>query len=508
MIRRLLAAFTKQMDTGLDGASPRSVQISAGMARLVFASPVTSCESAGVSIATDTGFTSTPVTPAIGTDGSLLLFGGGITNGQVLKFTGTVTIAGASVPFDVIRATSLAEARLAVASVGMPITIISAKDVVISGTSIFFSDANTSIEFPSEVTQYPVSSPSVYLRSSGCNVGVRPNTFGGLVNVPVDAGLGRNVLLMLTEYYNAIFSIRGSQSLDSYNFRNFVEVSFPYGMVFNKPPYGTTLTFNLGTKNVIDTLTFGAKAGNSINPSGDMAIISGTAKSAVITGLHENATVNFNGGVGASPLAFTIRGAKSLNVNFATDNAVDMAFGKLTLSNTENLHITVTDNAVSNSISVNDLNVTNLSSLTLTDLDADDSASIVLNGTLASNSLLDFSGFAGDVTLTDNIGAAVIALATAHGNTVTLRAPAADGTTQVAASIVSYASATLGAGDTITLFDVTADKLRFDASLSSTIRFATDSVGLTSVFVGASDIAAVTLPATTGFSASNIIFTA
>ena len=239
-----------------------------------------------------------------------------------------------------------------------------------------------------------------------------------------------------------------------------------------------------------------------------MAIISGTAKSAVITGLHENATVNFNGGVGASPLAFTIRGAKSLNVNFATDNAVDMAFGKLTLSNTENLHITVTDNAVSNSISVNDLNVTNLSSLTLTDLDADDSASIVLNGTLASNSLLDFSGFAGDVTLTDNIGAAVIALATAHGNTVTLRVPAADGTTQVAASIVSYASATLGAGDTITLFDVTADKLRFDASLSSTIRFATDSVGLTSVFVGASDIAAVTLPATTGFSASNIIFTA
>ena len=296
--------------------------------------------------------------------------------------------------------------------------------------------------------------------------------------------------------------------MDSYNFRNFVEVSFPYGMVFNKPSYGTTLTCNLGTKNVIDTLTFGAKAGNSINPSGDMAIISGTAKSAVITGLHENATVNFNGGVGASPLAFTIRGAKSLNVNFATDNAVDMAFGKLTLSNTENLHITVTDNAVSNSISVNDLNVTNLSSLTLTDLDADDSASIVLNGTLASNSLLDFSGFAGDVTLTDNIGAAVIALATAHGNTVTLRVPAADGTTQVAASIVSYASATLGAGDTITLFDVTADKLRFDASLSSTIRFATDSVGLTSVFVGASDIAAVTLPATTGFSASNIIFTA
>ena len=88
MIRRLLAAFTKQMDTGLDGASPRSVQISAGMARLVFASPVTSCESAGVSIATDTGFTSTPVTPAIGTDGSLLLFGGGITNGQVLNWDG------------------------------------------------------------------------------------------------------------------------------------------------------------------------------------------------------------------------------------------------------------------------------------------------------------------------------------------------------------------------------------------------------------------------------------
>lgn len=182
MIRRLLAAFTKQMDTGLDGASPRSVQISAGMARLVFASPVTSCESAGVSIATDTGFTSTPVTPAIGTDGSLLLFGGGITNGQVLKFTGTVTIAGASVPFDVIRATSLAEARLAVASVGMPITIISAKDVVISGTSIFFSDANTSIEFPSEVTQYPVSSPSVYLRSSGCNVVA---TVGGTVTINV-----------------------------------------------------------------------------------------------------------------------------------------------------------------------------------------------------------------------------------------------------------------------------------------------------------------------------------
>lgn len=506
MIRRLLAAFTKQMDTGLDGASPRSVQISAGMARLVFASPVTSCESAGVSIATDTGFTSTPVTPAIGTDGSLLLFGGGITNGQVLKFTGTVTIAGASVPFDVIRATSLAEARLAVASVGMPITIISAKDVVISGTSIFFSDANTSIEFPSEVTQYPVSSPSVYLRSSGCNVGVRPNTFGGLVNVPVDAGLGRNVLLMLTEYYNAIFSIRGSQSLDSYNFRNFVEVSFPYGMVFNKPSYGTTLTFNLGTKNVIDTLTFGAKAGNSINPSGDMAIISGTAKSAVITGLHENATVNFNGGVGASPLAFTIRGAKSLNVNFATDNAVDMAFGKLTLSNTENLHITVTDNAVSNSISVNDLNVTNLSSLTLTDLDADDSATIILNGTLAANSLLNFSEFGGSVILKDNAGAATVSLASTHGNVITLKS-------DNAANTIMYAAAGNG-GDTVANFEVTHDKLQFSTLVADTVRSATTSDGNTSVYLDENgngqfdnnDAVLVTLAGTAGFSAENIVF--
>lgn len=237
-----------------------------------------------------------------------------------------------------------------------------------------------------------------------------------------------------------------------------------------------------------------------------MAVLSGTAKNVVINGMAENTTVNFNGGVDVDTTAFTMKGVKNLDVNFATDNAVDMAFGKLTLSNTENLHITVTDNAVSNSISVNDLNVTNLSSLTLTDLDADDSATIILNGTLAANSLLNFSEFGGSVILKDNAGAATVSLASTHGNVITLKS-------DNAANTIMYAAAGNG-GDTVANFEVTHDKLQFSTLVADTVRSATTSDGNTSVYLDENgngqfdnnDAVLVTLAGTAGFSAENIVF--
>ena len=356
-------------------------------------------------------------------------------------------------------------------------------------------------------SNYDVPHPTIDLGAGDARVVAGSGTvLSSHSTTGVNAGSGHDALEFNTQSFNLLFGIRGSLSLDSYNFSNFEEVVLPYGTLLNKPVFGTSLTLNLGTKNAIDTLTFGAKAGSNYNQSGDMAVLSGTAKNVVINGMAENTTVNFNGGVDVDTTAFTMKGVKNLDVNFATDNAVDMAFGKLTLSNTENLHITVTDNAVSNSISVNDLNVTNLSSLTLTDLDADDSATIILNGTLAANSLLNFSEFGGSVILKDNAGAATVSLASTHGNVITLKS-------DNAANTIMYAAAGNG-GDTVANFEVTHDKLQFSTLFADTVRSATTSDGNTSVYLDENgngqfdnnDAVLVTLAGTAGFSAENIVF--
>lgn len=170
------------------------------------------------------------------------------------------------------------------------------------------------------------------------------------------------------------------------------------------------------------------------------------------------------------------------------------------------MNITVEDNAVANAVSVSNLNVTNLHTLKLSDADADDSASIVLNGSVAANSLLDFSTFNGSVTLTDNTGATTVSLASSHGNVITLKA-------DNAANVVSYAAAG-GGNDAIANFEVAHDTLRFDASLENSVRFTTATDGITTVYLDADgdgqfddgETSLVTLTGTAGFSAENISF--
>lgn len=292
---------------------------------------------------------------------------------------------------------------------------------------------------------------------------------------------------------------------------NFNEIVFSYATYLSKATYSTSLTFNCGTKNALSTFTFGtARASDDTDPALDgLCFIQSSAKSLTFNGMQPDSTINLMGGVDALTTAFNFNAVKNLNIHFTTDKAVNMAFGKVGMSSAETLIITAkTGNNTANSIGISNLTSTMLRLIKLVDTDTKDNAAITLNGTLASNSLLDFSGFNGSVTLTDNVGAATVSLGATRGNAISLRPPAADETTQLPASIVSYTSATPGAGDTIAQFDVAQDKLRFTAGLSGSIRFATDGAGTTSVFVGASDIPAVTLPSTTGFSASNIIFTA
>ena len=478
-----------------------SVQITEGSATLIFSESVTD-PSFVLSLINGTAHPPLEVTSSLAEDGkSLLLASSSIHATSALSFVGSVSSAGTPIAFDFIKATSLVGARTAVANAKMAFSVTQGDDLTIEGTH------EADILTLQNTSNYDVPHPTIDLGAGDDRVVAGSGTvLSSHSTTGVNAGSGHDALEFNTQSFNLLFGIRGSLSLDSYNFSNFEEVVLPYGTLLNKPVFGTSLTLNLGTKNAIDTLTFGAKAGSNYNQSGDMAVLSGTAKNVVINGMAENTTVNFNGGVDVDTTAFTMKGVKNLDVNFATDNAVDMAFGKLTLSNTENLHITVTDNAVSNSISVNDLNVTNLSSLTLTDLDADDSATIILNGTLAANSLLNFSEFGGSVILKDNAGAATVSLASTHGNVITLKS-------DNAANTIMYAAAGNG-GDTVANFEVTHDKLQFSTLFADTVRSATTSDGNTSVYLDENgngqfdnnDAVLVTLAGTAGFSAENIVF--
>ena len=483
-----------------------SVQITEGSATLIFSESVTD-PSFVLSLINGTAHPPLEVTSSLAEDGkSLLLASSSIHATSALSFVGNVSSAGTPIAFDFIKATSLVGARTAVANAKMAFSVTQGDDLTIEGTHAAFG-AEADILTLQNASNYDVPHPTIDLGAGDDRVVAGSGTvLSSHSTTGVNAGSGHDALEFNTQSFNLLFGIRGSLSLDSYNFSNFEEVVLPYGTLLNKPVFGTSLTLNLGTKNAIDTLTFGAKAGSNYNQSGDMAVLSGTAKNVVINGMAENTTVNFNGGVDVDTTAFTMKGVKNLDVNFATDNAVDMAFGKLTLSNTENLHITVTDNAVSNSISVNDLNVTNLSSLTLTDLDADDSATIILNGTLAANSLLNFSEFGGSVILKDNAGAATVSLASTHGNVITLKS-------DNAANTIMYAAAGNG-GDTVANFEVTHDKLQFSTLFADTVRSATTSDGNTSVYLDENgngqfdnnDAVLVTLAGTAGFSAENIVF--
>ena len=478
-----------------------SVQITEGSATLIFSESVTD-PSFVLSLINGTAHPPLEVTSSLAEDGkSLLLASSSIHATSALSFVGSVSSAGTPIAFDFIKATSLVGARTAVANAKMAFSVTQGDDLTIEGTHAAFG-AEADILTLQNASNYDVPHPTIDLGAGDDRVVAGSGTvLSSHSTTGVNAGSGHDALEFNTQSFNLLFGIRGSLSLDSYNFSNFEEVVLPYGTLLNKPVFGTSLTLNLGTKNAIDTLTFGAKAGSNYNQSGDMAVLSGTAKNVVINGMAENTTVNFNGGVDVDTTAFTMKGVKNLDVNFATDNAVDMAFGKLTLSNTENLHITVTDNAVSNSISVNDL-----SSLTLTDLDADDSATIILNGTLAANSLLNFSEFGGSVILKDNAGAATVSLASTHGNVITLKS-------DNAANTIMYAAAGNG-GDTVANFEVTHDKLQFSTLFADTVRSATTSDGNTSVYLDENgngqfdnnDAVLVTLAGTAGFSAENIVF--
>lgn len=481
-----------------------SVQITEGSATLIFSEAVTD-PSFVLSLLSGTAQTTLEVASSLAEDGkSLLLTSSSIHETSALSFVGSVSSAGTPIAFDFIKATSLTGARTAVANTKMAFSVTQGDDLTIEGTHAAFG-AEADILTLQNASNYDVPHPTIDLGAGDDRVVAGSGTvLSSHSTTVVNAGVGHDALEFNTQSFSLLFGLR-TLSLDNYNFSNFEEVVLPYGTLLNKPLLGKVLTLNLGTKNAIDTLTFGSKATADYNPAGDMAVVSGTATGVVINGMAENTTVNFNGGVDVATTAFTMKGVKNLDVNFTTDNAVDMAFGKLTLSNTENLHIAVADNAVANTVSVNDLNVTNLSSLTLTGLDADDSATIILNGTLAANSLLNFSEFGGTVALTDNAGAATISLGSTHQNAITLK-------TDNAANTIRYAASGSG-GDTIANFEVAHDKLQFSTSLESSLHFVTAN-GNTSVYLDGngdgqlnnSETILVTLTGTPDFSAENILF--
>lgn len=484
----------------------KSVQIAEGSATLVFNEAITD-PSFVLSLLSGTGQTTLEAAFNLAEDGkSLLMTSSSIHTTSALSFVGSVSAAGTSVAFDFVKATSLAGARTAVANAKMAFSVTQGDDITIEGTHAAFG-AEVDILTLQNASNYDVPHPTIDLGAGDDKIVAGSGTvLSSHSTTVVNAGAGHDTLEFNTQSFNLLFGIRGSLSLDSYSFSNFEEVVLPYGTLLNKPVFGTSLTLNLGTKNAIDTLTFGSKAGSNYNQAGDMAVLSGTAKSVTINGMAESTTVNFNGGVDVDTTAFTMKGVKNLDVNFATDKAVDMHFGKLTLSNAENLHIAIADNTVTNAIGISDLNVTNLSSLTLTDADADDSASIVLNGTLASNSLLDFSGFGGSVTLTDNVGATTVSFGSTHGNALTLKA-------DNVANTITYAAAGSG-GDSIVNFEVAHDKIQFSTSLVNTVRSSTTSDGSTSVYLDenanglldGNEATLVTLAGTANFSAANIVF--
>lgn len=451
------------------------------------------------------GTTPLSVTPVLSDDGKSLTFSSGsITTNSALSFTGSVNAAGEAFGFDFVGATSLTGVRTAVTAAKMAFSVSAGNEIAIQGSEAVFGDGNDAINLLS-TANYTIKNPVIDLGAGDDKVSVGSGTvLSAHRTTAIDAGEGRDVLEFNTQSFSLLFGL-GSLSLDNYSFSHFEEVSLPYGVLLNRA-VSTTLSLNLGTKNAFDTLTFGSKACTDYNQNGDMAVTGGTAKNVVINGMADHTAVNFNGGVAVETTAFTMKGARELDVKFDTDNAVDMAFGKLTLPNAETLNITVEDNAVANAVSVSNLNVTNLHTLKLSDADADDSASIVLNGSVAANSLLDFSTFNGSVTLTDNTGATTVSLASSHGNVITLKA-------DNAANVVSYAAAG-GGNDAIANFEVAHDTLRFDASLENSVRFTTATDGITTVYLDADgdgqfddgETSLVTLTGTAGFSAENISF--
>lgn len=483
-----------------------SIEIKSGSAIMHFNQAVT-YDHAELGLVASGGTTPLSVTPVLSDDGKSLTFSSGsITANSALSFTGSVNAAGEAFGFDFVGATSTAGAQTAVTAAKMAFSVSTTDSIIIQGSEAVFGDGNDAINLLS-TANYTIKNPVIDLGAGDDKVSVGSGSvLSSHSGTAIDAGAGHDMLSLNTQSFSLLFGIRGNLFLDNYQFSNFEEVKLPCCTLLDKSLFGKNLTLNLGTKNAFDTLSFGSNVISDYNPDGDMAVVSGTATGVTINGMADHTAVNFNGGVAVETTAFTMKGARELDVKFDTDNAVDMAFGKLTLPNAETVNITVEDNAVANAVSVSDLNVTNLRTLKLSDADADDSASIVLNGSVAANSLLDFSTFNGSVTLTDNTGATTVSLASSHGNVITLKA-------DNAANVVSYAAAG-GGNDAIANFEVAHDTLRFDASLEDSVRFTTATDGITTVYLDADgdgqfddgETSLVTLTGTAGFSADNISF--
>ncbi len=488
-------------------ASPlESIEITNGYAKMIFNQAVT-YDHAELGLVASGGTTPLGVTPVLSDDGKSLTFSSGsITANSALSFAGSVNAAGEAFGFDFVGATSLTGVRTAVTAAKMAFSVSTGNEIAIQGSEAVFGDGNDAINLLS-TANYTIKNPVIDLGAGDDKVSVGSGSvLSSHSGTAIDAGAGHDMLSLNTQSFSLLFGIRGNLFLDNYQFSNFEEVKLPCCTLLDKSLFGKNLTLNLGTKNAFDTLSFGSNVISDYNPDGDMAVVSGSATEVTINGMADHTTVNFNGGVAVETTAFTMKGARELDVKFDTDNAVDMAFGKLTLPNAETLNITVENNSVANAVSVSDLNVTNLRTLKLDGPDADDSASIVLNGSVAANSLLDFSTFNGSVTLTDNAGATTVSLASSHGNVITLKA-------DNAANVVSYAAAG-GGNDAITNFEVAHDTLRFDASLENSVRFATATDGITTVYLDADgdgqfddgETSLVALTGTAGFSADNISF--
>ena len=503
MITWLFTGNIRTLQTFLEPPAPQALRLGNGFATLYW-DTVTEVADAGVALVTESGRLALDATTSTGQDGKSVTFtNGSITSTSLLAFSGNVMDAGTAVPFDFVRAASLAGAQKALLSADAPVSVRQARDMTLSGSNIIFGDSDTVIELKEGTHAINVPVIRLGCGRNACILGDRPGEASDGSDVffhrrtsVVDAGAGRDVFVVNTCWFTGLFRF-GALDLNNYNFSQFEEVSLPYGTLLNRA-VSTTLSLNLGTKNAFDTFSFGSKACTDYNQNGDMAVTGGTAKNFVISGMAEHSTVNFNGGVAVENTAFIMKGARELDVNFNTGNAVDMTFGTLTLPNTENLALHVSDNNVGNAVSIGNLKITNLRTLTLVDADTNDSAALTVNGTVTGASKADFSGFKGTLTFADNVGFAEIILADAHANTLTL--------TPDTVNVIEYKAAQ-GTGDTIANFESATDSIRFPAALSGNIRFVTDTNGTTDVINDATGgVSVAVLPQTNGFSDSNIVF--
>lgn len=517
MIKSMSAA-TRVLPSLLPDPLPSEIRVSNGVMWVQFPLPVTACENVVVSRATGTAYEDIPVTPLIDNAGNIVIYGNKITNGMVFRVSGNVTLSGASKVFNAVLIVGLQDCQTALDSVPTSWAVkqgnlISIYQIPNAGDSYPKGDIYVAGEVV-EISLYSYNqSGSGLWGLTNHFLGSKRNIFYldwdnqdflGAPSLYATAPAGvENILILDQPYFAELSFTRGHWTVGTSNFSAF---EFKKGIVLNKPMFGTVLSLNLNTTNAFSSITFRSNVIPDVNPTGKLAIVQGTAKSFIIDNLVSTSKLSFLGGVDMSTSNLTINKTNNLTVLYNVPDDSNFVHMKFQGSKIATLTIELTANALANTLTIDNLMSTVMESILLISSDTLDSSFITLTGTVTTNCVLDQSAFLGLSTFSDTTnGVSVFRMPPARGNTLTLRPIPTDGTT-VTGSTVVYTD--IGVGDTINNFSVGADKIQFDSAYQMSLTFSTDSIGTTSIFLAPNPGSViVTLPSTTGFSASNIIFT-